>query len=172
VSKGFFASLFDTSFSSLITTRVVKVLYVLTLIVIGLVAVAFILSAFAQSAGAGVLTLLILAPLGALFYAVYARVILELFIAIHRLVEYNGELVSLTRQQMGLPMGGPAGPTTAPLSSAGGASAPAAPPAPASTPAAPPPASTAGAESATQPLSPPPAAPSPPSEESPPPERP
>ena len=103
MSKGFFASLFDVSFSSLITTRVVKVVYVLTLIVIGLIAVAFILGAFARSAGAGVVTLLILAPLGALFYVVYARVILELFIAIHRLVEYNGELVALTRQQMGLP---------------------------------------------------------------------
>ena len=32
MQKGFFASLFDLSFTSFITTRVIKVLYVITLV--------------------------------------------------------------------------------------------------------------------------------------------
>jgi Domain of unknown function (DUF4282) len=134
VPKGFFASLFDTSFSSLITTRVVRVVYVLTLVVIGLVALAFVLEAFTTSAAAGVLTLFILAPLVSLVYVVYARVFLELFIAIHRLVEYNGELVALTRRQMGLP------PTAPGPAAASAAPPPAGPAAPESSEPMPPPA--------------------------------
>jgi hypothetical protein len=36
--QGFLASLFDISFSSLITTKVIKVLYLLSMIIIGLLA--------------------------------------------------------------------------------------------------------------------------------------
>jgi len=103
MQKGFFGSLFDISFSSLITTRIIKVLYVLALIVIGLLSLFFIIGAFTNSAGAGIITLLILAPLGALVYTVYTRVILEFIIVVFRIAEYNGELVALKRQQMGLP---------------------------------------------------------------------
>jgi hypothetical protein len=52
-----------------------------------------------------------------LVYAVYARVILELIIAVFRLVEFNAELVALKRQQLGLPMDGVAqGPVVHPSS--------------------------------------------------------
>jgi len=103
MQKGFFGSLFDISFSSLITTRVIKVLYVLALIAIALFSLFFIVAAFHSSSGAGFFTLIILAPLGALLYTVYTRVILEFIIVVFRIAEYNGELVALTRQQMGLP---------------------------------------------------------------------
>lgn len=159
MSKGFFASLFDTSFSSLITTRVIKVIYVLTLVVIGLVALAFVLGAFARSAGAGVLTLFILAPLVSLVYIIYTRVFLELFIAIHRLVEYNGELVALTRQQMGLP-------PVAPAPAAATATPVAAPPTPGAAPPAhpaPPPATEPPTRSFAPPPPPPPPTPPAPS---------
>jgi len=36
--KGFLASLFDTSFSSLVTPRVIKVIYIISMVVIGLAA--------------------------------------------------------------------------------------------------------------------------------------
>jgi uncharacterized protein DUF4282 len=98
-TKGFFASLFDMSFSSLITTKVIKVLYVISLIVIGLVALFFIIGAFASSPAAGVVTLLIIAPLLALFYVVYTRVVLEFIIVVFRIAEYTHELVELTRAQ-------------------------------------------------------------------------
>jgi Domain of unknown function (DUF4282) len=97
--KGFFASLFDISFSSLITTKVIKVLYVISLIVIGLVALFFVIAAFASSSAAGVITLLIIAPLLALLYVVYTRVVLEFIIVVFRIAEYTHELVELTRAQ-------------------------------------------------------------------------
>jgi hypothetical protein len=155
MQKGFFGSLFDISFSSLITTKVIKVLYVISLIVIGLFSLFFIIGAFSRSAGLGVLTLIIFAPLGALLYTVYTRVILEFIIVVFRIAEYNGELVSLKRQQMGLP---------AHTSTLGlGGIAPATAAAPPATAAPPPPATTAPTQAATTPpASPPPATTTPP----------
>lgn len=96
--KGFFGSLFDISFTSLVTTRVIKILYVLSLVLVGLFALAFIIGGFANSVGSGVAAL-IFAPLVALFYVIYARVILEVLICIFRIMQTNAELVALGRQQ-------------------------------------------------------------------------
>ena len=111
-AKGFFRSLFDLSFSSLVTPKIIKIIYVLTLIGIGLLAILFIISAFNQSSGFGAVTLLILAPIFSLFYIVYARVFLEFFIAVFRMAETNAELVALKRIEMGLDVSPPAEPVT------------------------------------------------------------
>lgn len=86
-TKGFFSSLFDINFNSLITPRLIKVLYVLIMVVIGLFALIMVISAFAADAGIGVLTLFVLAPLGALVYLIFARVYLELIIVIFKIRE-------------------------------------------------------------------------------------
>ncbi|HEY1508469.1 MAG TPA: DUF4282 domain-containing protein [Solirubrobacteraceae bacterium] len=109
MDRGFFSALFDLSFSTLVTTRVIKFIYVITLIVIGLAALFFVVAAFAQSAALGVLTLIVIAPVLSLLYVIYARVLLEVIIALFRLVEYNRELVALKRRQLGLPLEGLAG---------------------------------------------------------------
>jgi hypothetical protein len=88
-AKGFFASLFDLSFSSLITTKIIKVLYVLTLATIGLAYLAFTISAFAADSTAGLFVLFIGGPIMALVYIVYARVFLEIVIALFRIMESN-----------------------------------------------------------------------------------
>ena len=98
--KGFFGSLFDISFSSFITTKIIKVLYVLSLIVIGLFALGLVVSAFADSVALGIFVLVIAAPLGALLYAIYTRVVLEVLIAIFRIMESNFELVRLQRSAL------------------------------------------------------------------------
>ena len=103
MEKGFFGSLFDVSFSSLITTKVIKVLYVLSMVLIGLMALVIVASAFTQSVGAGLFTLLILAPLAALLYLIYVRVILEVIICVFRIMETNVELVGLQRAATGQP---------------------------------------------------------------------
>lgn len=113
MQKGFFGSLFDLSFSSLVTTKVIKFIYIVSLIVIAVVALLFVVAAFAQSAAFGVLTLVVLAPLIALLYVIYTRVILEVIIAVFRLVEYNGELVALKRQQLGIAAPGARPPASA-----------------------------------------------------------
>lgn len=97
--KGFLASLFDLSFTSLVTPKVIKFIYVLSLIVIGLGALFFVVAAFVQSVALGLLTLLILAPLMSLIYVVYARVLMEFFIAVFRIMEYQHEMLLLARQQ-------------------------------------------------------------------------
>jgi uncharacterized protein DUF4282 len=114
-AKGFFRSLFDLSFSSLVTPKVIKFIYLLTLIGIGLLAILFIIAAFNQSSGYGAVTLLIIAPIFSLFYIVYARVFLEFFLAIFRLAETNAELVTLKRIEMGLDIPPPAEPVTDPV---------------------------------------------------------
>ena len=48
MQKGFLASLFDLSFSNLITTKVIKVIYILSMILIGLGALVIVIAAFAS----------------------------------------------------------------------------------------------------------------------------
>ena len=99
--KGFLASLFDTSFSSLVTTKVIKLIYILSMLVIGLLALAFVVGAFRASAGFGLLTLLVLAPVGSLIYLTYTRMFLEFVIALFRIMENTHELVRLGRIEHG-----------------------------------------------------------------------
>ena len=110
--RGFFGALFDVSFTSFITTRIIKVLYIITLVLIGLGALAFVIAAFANSIIGGLFTLIIAAPLVALLYVIYTRVILEVLIAVFRIMELNAEQVSLLRQAQGL--SAPQPPPTAP----------------------------------------------------------
>ena len=108
--QGFVASLFDVSFKSLVTTRVIKVLYILSMILIGLSALFFVGAAFANNVAFGVVTLLVIAPLVSLLYLTYVRVLLELVIAIFRIMESNVELVALQRGQSPIMTSGPAAP--------------------------------------------------------------
>ncbi len=96
--RGFFSSLFDLSFTSLITTKIIKVLYVLSIILIGFSALFFIVAAFHQSSAAGLLVLVIIAPIMSLFYLIYTRVLLELVIALFRIMENTAEMVAQGRR--------------------------------------------------------------------------
>ena len=113
MEKGFFGSLFDISFTTFVTTRIIKVVYVVTLAMIGLGAIVLIVAAFATSVGAGLFVLVIVAPLGALLYVIYARVLLEIVMAVFRIMENTAEGVSLLRAQAG----GAAGPQPPPPTS-------------------------------------------------------
>ncbi len=119
-TRGFFTSLFDLSFTSLIATRIIKVLYILAIIVVGLYALFFIFAGFHQSAGLGLAILLIGAPIFTLFSLIYTRVLLEVFVALFRIMENTGELVARanvvepsTTPLGGTPLGG-APPLTGP----------------------------------------------------------
>lgn len=58
---GFFAALFDMSFSSFITTKIIKVLYIITIVGAGLLALFGLIGGLTQGAGPAILAL-ILAP--------------------------------------------------------------------------------------------------------------
>lgn len=92
-TKGFFGSLFDLSFTSLVATRIIKLLYILAIVVIGFYALFFIIAGFRHNAVVGVVVLLIIAPLFALVSLVYTRVLLELIIALFRIMENTNKLV-------------------------------------------------------------------------------
>jgi hypothetical protein len=139
--QGFLGSLFDVDFKSLITTKVIKILYILSMVVIGLIALGFVVAAFNSNAAAGLLVLVIVAPLMSLLYLIYVRVLLEIVIAVFRIMETNTELVALQRAQGG---GGP-GP---------GVAAPSPPP-----PSPPPPPSTPQPQAGPPPTAPPPPTP-------------
>jgi Domain of unknown function (DUF4282)/zinc-ribbon domain len=87
MQRGFFRSLFDISFTSFITTKIIKLVYVVTLVVVALVAVIAVIGAFRAKTALGIATLLVFAPLGALFWLIYARLVLELMIQGFRITE-------------------------------------------------------------------------------------
>ena len=73
------------------------------IVVGGITALAYVIFAFAADPVLGLLTLVILAPIAFLLYVIYTRVILELLIAIFRIMETNTELVHLQRGTSGGP---------------------------------------------------------------------
>ena len=91
-SKGFWGSLFDLSFTDFITSKIIRVLYVLLIVAAALVTLVAIVTAFAKSALLGVLTLLILAPLGFFVAVICIRVYLEIIIVIFRIAENTAEI--------------------------------------------------------------------------------
>ncbi len=91
-NKGFFGSLFDISFTEIITTRIIKVLFVLAIIGSGIAAVALLVSGIAGG-GVGAFISIILAPLVFLLYVVMARVWLEVIMVMFRIAENTDKLV-------------------------------------------------------------------------------
>jgi Domain of unknown function (DUF4282) len=86
-SKGFLASLFDFSFTSLITTRVVKFAYVLVTILLFLVALAYTYLAFKVNSGLGIGVLLIGDPLYIILGMMFTRLGLEYIIVFFRMAQ-------------------------------------------------------------------------------------
>jgi len=93
MEKGFIGSLFDLSFTEFVTTRIVKILYILSIIGSGMMGIALIIGGFAAESGAAGILSLILGPVVALLYILTARVWLELVIVIFRIAENTGRLV-------------------------------------------------------------------------------
>ncbi len=83
----FFSSLFDFSFQSFITSRIIRLLYVLSMVGAGLMYLMMIVLGFQISAGVGVLNLLIVGPIAFLLTIIYVRVILELIMVVFSIAE-------------------------------------------------------------------------------------
>jgi hypothetical protein len=91
--KGFFASLFDVSFTSFATTRIIKILYVLTMVVIFLYAVGYTIFAFAIDPAFGVFMLLIGAPIFVLLSLMWVRLGFEVVLAIMHIMQNTNVMV-------------------------------------------------------------------------------
>ncbi len=101
---GFFKALFDFSFTEFVTSKIIKLLYGLSIIfsVISalILLILLLLAGFKESAGLGILALIIGAPLCFLIFLVmviYSRVVLEIIIVIFRIAEHTGELAKQVR---------------------------------------------------------------------------
>ena len=89
---GFLGALFDFSFTSLVTTKIIKVLYVLILVLVSISALVFTIAAFRLSAAFGLLTLVIGDPLFILIVMAFWRLVLESFVVRFRIAEDVREL--------------------------------------------------------------------------------
>jgi len=85
--RGFLSALFDFSFTSFVTTKIIKVLYVLILVLASITALIYTIVAFRLSAGFGILTLVIGDPLFIIIVMAFWRLILEAFIVLFRIAE-------------------------------------------------------------------------------------
>src|SRR6185295_9330410 len=79
MERGFFESLMDTRFNNLITPKLIRFLYVISMIGLAIGTVVFVIAGFAEKASTGII-LLILAPIGALIYLIVIRLWLELIV--------------------------------------------------------------------------------------------
>ncbi|MGO8896338.1 MAG: DUF4282 domain-containing protein [Streptosporangiaceae bacterium] len=86
-ARGFLGALFDFSFTSFVTTRIIKVLYVLIMILTVLVALVYTFYAFNASPLFGFLTLVIGDPLFIIIVMAFWRLVLESFVVRFRIAE-------------------------------------------------------------------------------------
>jgi hypothetical protein len=91
-SRSFLSALFDFSFTSFVTVRIIKVLYVLILILTSLYALVFTIVAFKAGPVIGLATLLIGDPLFIIIVMAFWRLVLESFVVIFRIAEDTREI--------------------------------------------------------------------------------
>ena len=94
--SGFFESLMDTRFDHLITPKLIRFLYIVSMVVLAIGTLIVIISAFADKVGTGILAL-ILAPIGALIYLIVIRLWLELIIVTFKIREAADQVAANTR---------------------------------------------------------------------------
>jgi hypothetical protein len=83
-NKSFFNSLFDFSFSSFITPKIIKVLFVIGIVLSVIYAIAIIATAFAAHIALGIVVL-ILSPIVFILFVLAIRVYLEILIIMFRI---------------------------------------------------------------------------------------
>src|SRR5262249_17234247 len=86
-TQGFISSLFDFSFTSFVTPKVIRVLYALIMIAVGLGVLFFVILTFRLNAALGAITLLILGPVYFLVTMAFYRLVLEFFMVTFRIYE-------------------------------------------------------------------------------------
>lgn len=86
-TQGFINSLFDFSFTSFVTPKVIRVLYALIMIGVGLGVIFFVIVAFRANAALGAISLLILGPVYFLVTMAFYRLVLEFFMVTFRIYE-------------------------------------------------------------------------------------
>ena len=96
----FFGTLFDFSFSRFITLRLVRFLYVVSVIVLVLAMIVVIFGGFTEAvSGVEMVGYLVLGPVLAFLYLLLVRVWLELVVVVFRIGETASEIRDFLRAQ-------------------------------------------------------------------------
>jgi hypothetical protein len=111
-AKGLLGGLMDFSFSEFITTRVIKVLYILSILMAALVALGMLIRG-AQSGPGGAFLGLIAGALVFFIYVLFARVWLEIIIVVFRIAENTRDLRTMVAEHGVAGLGGPPAPEPA-----------------------------------------------------------
>jgi hypothetical protein len=91
--RGFFSALYDFSFHTFVTPKIIRVLYILALVIIGLWSLGFLISGFTPSysfvgtSQPSPLVHIIGAPIMFVLGSILARVYLEFIIAVFNIAE-------------------------------------------------------------------------------------
>jgi hypothetical protein len=93
-SRSFFRALFDFTFTSFVTMTLIKVLYGIVMVGAVLGALVLIAAGFNQSTLAGILVLVIGAPLYFLLTIIFYRVILEFLIVVFRIERHTAKMAN------------------------------------------------------------------------------
>lgn len=136
--KGFFGSLFDLSFTSFVTPKLIKILFVLTLVILVIAYIVIAISIFSSggsevtieggqvtteetnNTGAGLLFVFVGGPLMLFFYTLLYRVLFELIMVIFRIYENTAVLAqaagggAVSAAPTGPPAPAPSAPPSAP----------------------------------------------------------
>ncbi len=86
-NEGILGALFDFSFSTFVTTKIVKILYVLGVALSALIALIILVSGLASGSVLMALGGIILAPIAFLIYVLVCRIWLELVVVVFRIAE-------------------------------------------------------------------------------------
>ncbi len=85
-------ALFNFSFNQLVSPKIMKFLYALSVLSAGLIALFFVIVGFKVSMGFGIISLFIGAPLIFLLTVIYSRVLLETILVIFRMADHMTEI--------------------------------------------------------------------------------
>jgi uncharacterized membrane protein len=85
--KGFIGVLFDLSFSEFITTRVIKVLYIIGIAVSAVFSIVFMFKGYAWGGIFGIIGTIVLSPVVFLLMVVLLRIYMEMVIVLFRIAE-------------------------------------------------------------------------------------
>ncbi|MBN1764129.1 MAG: DUF4282 domain-containing protein [Sedimentisphaerales bacterium] len=97
--KGFFSALFDLSFSEFITTRIIKLLFVIGIIGAVIATLMLIVSGLASSSGAAKVFYILLSPVFFILYVLFVRVWLEMILVFFRIAENTTKLVEQNKTE-------------------------------------------------------------------------
>ena len=96
---GFIGSLFDFSFTEFVTTRIIKFLFVLSIILSAIVALGIVIAGFSSNSGAAGILALLFSPVVFFLNVLFSRIWLELIIVVFRIAENTGRLVEQNKPE-------------------------------------------------------------------------